>query len=257
MSIVKNHDVAPGILLYLDLLKKCLTRYIFIDEQPTWGYSREHIANLRTYGGDWPMTAETMVGLKRLQNLQDCIIDVVRNNVPGDFVETGVWRGGACIFMRGVLRALGDLERVVWVADSFDGVPPPNPELYPLDDGSILHTARDLAISVDTVKKNFEKYEMLDHQVKFLKGWFKDTLPNAPIDKLAILRLDGDLYESTMDGFNALYPKLSVGGYVIVDDYCLDPCRQAVTDYRSRYQISDRIEVIDEMDSIYWRKETP
>jgi O-methyltransferase len=91
-----------------------------------------------------------------------------------------------------------------------------------------LHKARELAVSLEQVKANFDRYGLLDDQVRFLKGWFRDTLPVAPIERLAVLRLDGDMYESPMDTLVNLYPKLSEGGYVIVDDYGAIPaCRQA------------------------------
>lgn len=109
-------------------------------------------------------------------------------------------------------------------------------------------------MSVDEVKSNFSRYELLDEQVCFLKGWFRDTLPSAPIEQLAVIRLDGDMYESTMDALNNLYPKLSVGGYLIVDDYGTIPaCAQAVTDYRHAHGITDEIHVID-WTGVYWKR---
>jgi O-methyltransferase len=155
-----------------------------------------------------------MIGSLRLDNLQDCIESVVRDNVPGDLIETGVWRGGATILMRGVLAAYGIADRIVWVADSFAGLPPPNPQAYPADAGDIHWTHRELAVSLKTVPESFARYGLLDDQVRFLVGWFRDTLPTAPIHRLAVARLDGDMYESTMDALVALYPKLSVGGYL-------------------------------------------
>ena len=94
----------------------------------------------------------------------------------------------------------------------------------------------------------------MDDQVCFLKGWFKDTLPTAPIEKLAILRLDGDMYESTMDGLRSLYHKLSPGGFLIVDDYgAVDACREAVCDFRNEHGIDDEIVKID-WGGVYWQK---
>ncbi len=75
---------------------------------------------------------------------------------------------------------------------------------------------------------------MLGDNVQFIKGWFKDTLPDAPINQIAVARLDGDLYASTMDALSNLYGKLSIGGYLIVDDYALVECRQAVDDFRNQ-----------------------
>ena len=109
-----------------------------------------------------------------------------------------------------------------------------------------------LAVSLDEVKRNFDAYRMLDDQVRFIKGWFKDTLPTAPIAKLAILRLDGDMYESTMNALASLYSKISPGGFVIVDDYMLPSCRQAIHDFRNQYKINEPLERIDPS-SIFWR----
>jgi O-methyltransferase len=266
--------------LYLSLLKQCLTRYLFIDEEfyplrgtgwqgtisaPVLGLLERRGVQVGRVGGDhglrevgrnWPAHAETMTGLKRLDQLQACVTDVLRTGVPGDLVETGVWRGGSSIFMRAVLAAYRDTARRVWVADSFRGLPKPDPARYPSDAGLDLSTTPELAVGVEQVKANFAKYGLLDDQVRFLVGWFKDTLPAAPIDELAVIRLDGDLYESTVDALRALYPKLSVGGYVIVDDYgALDTCRRAVDDYRGANGIREPIERVD-WTGAYWQRRT-
>ena len=105
------------------------------------------------------------------------------------------------------------------------------------------------------VEANFRRYGLLDDQVVFLKGWFKDTLPTAPIDTLAILRLDGDMYGSTIDALSALYSKLSIGGFCIVDDYgVVDSCKQAVTDFRADHGITADLHVIDSSGR-FWRKD--
>jgi O-methyltransferase len=156
--------------------------------------------------------------------------------------------------MRAVLKAYGVTDRCVWVADSFEGLPPPNAGKYPQDADSCLHESRELAVSLEQVKANFDRYDLLDDQVRFLKGWFCDTLPTAPIKRLAVLRLDGDMYQSTMDALTNLYPKVSQGGYVIVDDYgCIPACRQAVNDYRSTSGITEEIRDID-WTGIFWQK---
>jgi O-methyltransferase len=134
----------------------------------------------RRQGLDWPEHAETMIGMQRMDNLQFCVTDVLRRGVPGDLIETGVWRGGAVILMRGVLKAYGDAQRRVWVADSFQGLPRPNPQRFPADAGDRHWTFPALAASLDEVRDNFARYGLLDHQVQFLPGWFSDTLPTAP-----------------------------------------------------------------------------
>jgi O-methyltransferase len=208
----------------------------------------------RMNGKDWPLYAETMIGYKRLSNVQELITRILADKVDGDFAETGVWRGGTVIFMRAMLQVYEVNDRVVWAADSFEGLPKPNPKKYAADRDDKLFTYDRLKVGMEEVMENFRKYDLLDDKVKFLKGWFKDTLPIAPIQKLSLLRLDGDMYESTMDALVNLYPKLSIGGFIIVDDYCvIDSCRQAVQDYRKEHGITEEIIAID-ADGVYWRK---
>jgi len=219
---------------YLELMKRCLTRSMFDESFDRIPMNRATLLKrLRSAGyrlanrlfSPWNLvlvhsarpTGETMIGMERLDNLQVCITDVVRNDIPGDLIETGVWRGGATIFMKAVLEAYNDSERRVWVADSFRGLPKPNPEKYPADEGDVFWQ-QSLAIPVEEVRRNFERYGLLDERVEFLVGFFSETMPKAPIERLAVLRLDGDMYESTIDVLEHLYPKLSVGGYCIVDD---------------------------------------
>lgn len=92
-------------------------------------------------------------------------------------------------------------------------------------------------MDIETVRRNFARYGLLDEQVHFLKGWFGRSLSKAPIERLAVLQLDGDLYESTWDALTHLYPKLSPGGFAIVDDYWYASCRTAVHDYRVQHGI--------------------
>jgi hypothetical protein len=236
--------------LYIDLMKRVLANTIYEDEDLN---DRPFDAHTREYGFDHPKVAHTMIGTKRLDNIHFCLQQILQENIPGDCIETGVWRGGATILMRAILKAHNDTTRKVWVADSFAGVPPPKAE-YPEDRDLDLFKFPHLAVSLKTVQNNFKKYDLLDGQVVFLKGFFCDTLPTAPIDKLALLRLDGDLYESTLEALTHLYPKLSVGGYVIIDDYGAIPaCKKAVHDYRTAAHIDDEILWIDAY-GIYWKK---
>jgi O-methyltransferase len=143
----------------------------------------------------------------------------------------------------------------VWLADSFQGLPKPDPQRYEKDSGNPLWMAPELAVSLETVQENFRRYGLLDQQVAFLPGWFRNTLPTAPIGKLAVLRLDGDLYESTMIALRSLYPKLATGGYAIVDDYgVLECCRAAVDDFRAEFDIGEQVITID-WTGVYWRVE--
>jgi O-methyltransferase len=194
-----------------------------------------------------------MIGLKRMDNLSYCVETVLRDNIPGDLIETGVWRGGACILMRGILAAHGVTNRKVYVADSFRGLPKPNEKEYPADTGDKHHLYSFLAVSRQQVEENFKRYGLLDSQVAFLEGWFKDTLPGLPAKELAVIRLDGDMYESTMDALRNLYPRLAPGGFCIIDDYCLSGCQKAVEDFRKEHKILEPIQDIDGFGA-YWRR---
>jgi O-methyltransferase len=268
----------PQARAYLHLLKKTLTRYplepgeqlivfalggmapALTQEIVKWARVSQSFASrsfgfnsvFRSAGIDWPAYAETMIGLYRLTNLEHCIVTALERGVPGDLGETGVWRGGASIFMRAVLAAYGHSDRRVWAADSFQGLPKPDAASYPADSGDTLWTMSQLAIPLETVKANFAKYGLLDDQVHFLPGWFRDTLPEAPIDKLAVLRLDGDLYESTIVALRSLYHKVSRGGFVIIDDYGLPPCKQAVDDFRAQEGIAEPMYPID-WTGMFWQ----
>jgi len=263
---------------YLELLKRVLTRYGLENgyaplHEPQgalrkWAYStfnramaasgkqlveyRPVVSQDSEEGRGWLVNGETMVGLKRLDNIQFCVTDVIRRKVPGDLIECGAWRGGACIFMRAILAAYGVKDRVVWVSDSFEGLPRPDEDKYP---EAHLWSGGEMAVSLEEVQSNFKKYGLLDEQVKFLKGFFIDTLPKAPIERIAVLRVDGDLYESVTQTLQYMYPKVSVGGYIILDDYgALPPAKKAVNDYRKAHGITTPIERID-YTGVFWRKE--
>ena len=229
--------------LYINLLKRAVSDILY---DPGEG-------ERRTQGRDFPRRGYTMIGLRRLENIQACLEDILAHQIPGDVLEAGVWRGGACIFMRGLLKAYGIADRRVWVADSFAGLPPPDAERYPADTDSQFHKFPFLAITMEQVQEHFRRFDLLDEQVGFLPGWFSDSLPTAPIERLALLRIDADMYGSTWEVLDALYPRLSPGGYVIIDDYHhFQPCRQAVDDYRMQHGITSPIQRIDWC-SVCWR----
>jgi O-methyltransferase len=214
----------------------------------------------RLYGSDAPKTAETAVGIMRLKNLEECIRTVERDGVAGDIAETGVWRGGAMIYAAAVLETLGWKwrPRMVWCFDSFEGLPRPDVAGFPADEGDPHHSFEWLRVPLETVQANFCRYEIDLAAVRFVKGWFRDTLPrwieNHPTIRLAVLRLDGDMYESTMVALEQLYPRLSAGGFLIVDDWSLSRACAAALDYRARHYITDPIVPIDPY-SVFWRKQ--
>lgn len=267
---------------YINLLKKSLSNELYLENELRISYLREAIShgsnysfetlfnirekhqdvyleflkcrqegrNFRRSVVEWP---HTMIGRDRLDNLQVALETIIDEKIPGDVLEAGVWRGGASVFMRAVLDVMGDEERVVWLADSFEGLPKPT---LPEDEGFDFSKEKfpSLAIDLEAVQELFQRYDLSLQYVRFLKGWFKDTLHAANIDGLALLRLDGDLYESTMDTLIPLYEKVSSGGFVIIDDYgAFPPCRKAVDEFRGRNGITAPLHRID-WTGAYWRK---
>lgn len=263
---------------YLDLLERTLTRFAFGGDlrvvAPDRGSYAEYLfelvreelgddvalvrrtpfdPELRQVGKDWPADAETMIGVDRLANVRELATRALDADIPGDLVETGVWRGGAAIMMRAVLAARGVTDRRVWVADSFQGLPKPDAERYPLDAGDEHWRRPELAVSRAEVAANFARYGLLDDQVRFLEGWFADTLPTAPIDAIALLRADGDMYGSTMDTLTSLYDRVSPGGFVIIDDYgAIKACKAAVEDFRRDRGIDAPIHPVD-WTGVWWQ----
>jgi O-methyltransferase len=289
----RSETTLPSALdLYIDLLKKCLTASLYdesswrviegtiLGEDRTirrpfrflWGHIRRITVGIlqrnsmvmvrqrlfnpsaRHEGVEHPtLFGYTMVGHRRLDNVQKCVEDVIEQNVPADFIETGVWRGGTTIFMRALLKLHGVTDRVVWVADSFEGLPKPASGA----DGWDISFVKYMSVSLEQVQRNFQRFGLLDEQVRFLKGWFCDTMPNAPIERLAILRLDGDLYSSTLDVLRSLYHRVSPGGYVIIDDYYSgESCRRAVSDFLRDTGIKPEIQKID-WGGAFWKVEGP
>ena len=241
--------------IIFDLLQRILALKEITLAQDIGGQGTER--PVTTGRGSWldAISALTLLGKQRLNNLRWCVEDVLRRDVPGDMIETGVWRGGACILMRAILKAHDIRDRKVYAADSFEGLPPPDPMRYPLDRGSKFHEQRGFAVSLDEVRRNFEAYGLLDNQVKFVKGWFRETLPKLTGHMWSVIRLDGDMYQSTMEALESLYPDLSTGGFIIIDDFGAVPgCRQAVLDYRQRHHIREEIHEID-WEAVFWRRE--
>jgi len=199
----------------------------------------------------------TMLEPLILDNVEYCINQCNINKIEGDFVETGVWKGGSVILAYNLYKQSGQ-KRKVYVYDSFEGLPKPNGEKYPIDLGDIHWTLKELAVSLEDVKDNFKLFSDIDESVVFVKGWFKDTMPVNNIEKISILRLDCDMYESTIDVLDYLYPKLSIGGFCIIDDFAHKGAHTAVMDYRKKHNILDDIITIDESEnsypSSYWIK---
>jgi O-methyltransferase len=259
--------------LYIDLLKKSLTDTLRINREvyfkkenlPSkianfflkplgYGLCKTRFIKLTDEfleGKNHAPEAETLIGIKRLECIESCVKNIVKNNIEGDLLEAGVWRGGATIFMRGLLDVLNDQNRKIFAADSYEGCPPPTKQEDMKDN---YYKVKLLDVGLEIVKNNFSRYDLLDDRVVFLKGWFKDTLPNGPFNKLSLIRVDGDMYESTMDALVNTYHKLSKGGYLLVDDYGgIEAARKAVDDFRKQNNITDPIIKVD-WTGIYWQK---
>ncbi len=258
--------------LYLDLLERAVTHTLYFppdkrdppaDVQDSFEQEleRQGITDLgilndvqrRNEGRDWPVYAQTMIGRKRIRNVRECVEQVLADRIPGDLIEAGCWRGGTVIMMAGILKSYGVSDRTVWAADSFEGLPAPDEERFPADSGDINYKLDELKVSAEEVRGNLGRYGLKSQKVELLEGWFRDTLPTVRDRQWALVRLDGDLYESTMDGLSNLYPQLSPGGFLIVDDYGWENCRQAVEDYRREHAITEPIERIDWVGA-FWRK---
>jgi hypothetical protein len=208
------------------------------------------------------LPVHTYVRQPGLDNVERCVRTVLDENIAGDLADVGTLRGGIAILMRGILRAYGDEHRSVVVADSFQGLPPPG-EFDSVFDREIWFSLAEhlpqynlkCEETLEQVKTNFAAYGLLDNRAVFVKGWFKDSLRALAPRPLAVVRLDADWYEGTRDALQALYPMLSEGGYLIVDDYKLQGCKRAVDEYRVKHRIFERLHVADEDDGIvFWRK---
>ena len=245
---------------YLDLLKLSLcdlanTTTISVGAMPDGTVMSRELRGdelrLRAAGMDWPLQGLTMVGLGRLDDLQRCVEAVVADGVEGDIIEAGAWRGGAALLMRATLDTMGD-ERIVWVADSFQGFAPGD---APPDEGSIDLRAFDfLSVPEEEVRESFARLG-LEEGVRFVPGFFEDTLAALAGERWAIVRLDADTYAPTRHALRCLYPGLAAGGYLIVDDYgAFEGCRRAVDEFRAEHDITERLEKVDAT-CVRWRRE--
>jgi hypothetical protein len=194
-----------------------------------------------------------------------CVSTTVKENIPGDVIETGSWKGGAAFVAMKVLSILDQRQlRRVYVCDSFKGIPsPPSDRQYNTED----HNANFPVFSEASSKRLLADAQRLGVTMdpsEVLEGYFNETLPalvaSHPSIQFSVIRLDGDTYFSTMDALCTLYSRLSPGGFVIVDDY-IDwaGCREAVDDFRRQQGIRDPIVLVPHRDGeilrgAFWRK---
>lgn len=222
---------------YLSLLADVLTDDIYRPYDPAKG---------------WPSHAFSMIGRTRMRHLKQACEQVLCDGVAGAFVETGICRGGALMMMAAVAQEDPVFGRHVWGFDSFSGVPRP---YTPQDATQNLHLQTALAVPKAQVEKNFQRLELMSERVHLIEGFFIDTLPahKAEVGPIAVLRLDGDLYASTQEALEHLYPQLEPGGYCIIDDYNISQCKLAVDEYRAAHNITTEMQRSD-FACVWWRK---
>ena len=190
---------------------------------------------------------DTMTGVARLVALVDAVRYCVRAGVEGDFAECGVWRGGSVIAMVDTLQALGVTDRDIHLYDTFEGMTEPTEHDVSTFAPPAITEWRDAAerserpwpglfgeaaFSEEQVRRAVLATGYPEHRFHFVRGRVEDTLPLHSPDRIALLRLDTDWYESTRVELEILYPRLVDGGVLIIDDYGhWDGCRRAVDEY--------------------------
>ena len=189
-------------------------------------------------GSSEPVGDDPALGALRARTVAELIRRVLDEDIPGAIIAAGVGQGDGSIQLKQALLAHGPGDRIVYLAGPFEDHPPPNSD----------------AVSVADRQETFRRHGLLDNRVVFVKGRLAETLPALDAGPFALIRLDGDRYDLTYVSLEALYPKLSSGGFVIIDDMnSSPPCRQAVFDYRARMGINAPLTAID-LSAIWWRK---
>jgi len=205
-------------------------------------------------GSEWPTLKSTiaMTGLRRLNSVEWLITDCLSRGVPGDFIETGVWRGGTSAVAATTMRILRGTGRTTFLADSFQGIPDVDLSQYPKDKAHESTTRMEILDnnSEENVVKLLSSVGLFgykDYPIVLLKGYFNESLPKARAEGkfkngFAMIRLDGDTYMSTMQAIEVLYPLLHVGGFVVVDDFTdWIGCFAAIMDHRKLHHITTPI----------------
>lgn len=227
---------------YLDLLKRALTNYLYLGEEQ--GFARwSSTDHYDKAASAWRIGPEsrpaTLLNQGQLDLLERCVLDLEARGIAGDYIEAGIWRGGAVAFLRGLLDAHGIAERKIYGADSFDGIPKNTKFAHdPVDRWTDRWSA-----SRPEVEGLLRRFGLLDERVVLVEGLFADTLPALAGHCFALVRLDSDSYDSVMTSLELLYPGLAPGGIVVIDDWHLPGCRFAVDAYRAAEGIDAPIAV--------------
>ena len=239
--------------LYLALIERCLLNVLYREESVASRNGDVEKPDDATRGPH--DNAHTEIGHERLRNLLELAEQILAQNVPGDFLEIGVGRGGGCILLRAVLKAYNTTDRRVFCADSFPGAKRSGTNPSPDEtEPSEVRTAEAEA-SVEQVKANLEKYALLDEQIVFLDGRLQESLPVVPTSSLALLRIQvAGRRNRSAESLCLVYYKVSPKGFVIVDSSSEADLR-AVDDFRSERSTTGPLFDI-EGKAVYWRKTT-
>jgi len=233
---------------YLELLKRFIINSVYHPNKDV------------TEGRIWPdFPVMSMIGMPRLDNIQKLALDCLSNNIKGDFIEAGIWKGGAIALMAGILNITKTKNRRVIGVDSFEGIPPAKPDIYPADAVHLGCEKIEILLnnSLEEVKGYISRMGLDEgNNIQLIKGWFSEALPDLVRNgaEFALVRIDGDTYESTIQALENLEPCTTQGGYIIIDDYySWDGCKKATEDYRLSKVITSPLITVD-WTCAYWKK---
>ena len=227
---------------YIELIKRSVTNYLYVGGGRTFDrYSAIEHHDATT--GEWQLgplaRPMTLLSREQLDLVEYCVRHIAENNVPGDLMEAGVWRGGVIILLRALLDAYALAGRQVVAADSFAGIPIDRE--FAVD--PVNRWPDRWIATLPEVKANIDRFGLLDGRVSFLPGLFEETLGGLQAHRFALVRLDSDSYASTRTSLDALYPLVSPGGIVLIDDWHLVGCRLAVQKYRAHHRIAEPLTI--------------
>ncbi len=239
---------------YIDLIKRAITNYLYLGgatPQDAFRCATHYDLEQSQWEIDPLSRPSTLLSKSQLDLVEQAVLTVEGQGVAGDFLEAGIWRGGVIILMRALINAHNVSGRKVFAADSFAGIPKNTRAVNdPVDQW------RDRWVApLDEVKQAVGRFGLLDDKIEFIVGFFENSLKSLEGKRFAVVRLDSDSYDSVETSLEYLYPLVSRGGFVIIDDWHLPGCRMAVTNYRSQLGITD--EIHEWGGNAYWVKQQP